>query len=294
MKRVALLSLTLLISINFVAACDVCGGGGGGSYMGILPQFQKNIIGIRHQTRTFKTKGTDVSSTFFTEEFWLRMYPIKKLQFFAFVPYKINTSNEIGYKNVSGIGDMAFLANYAIVNTGDSITKRWKNTLLFGGGVKLPTGKYQQRNAEKLLYPTYYQIGNGSNAYLLNLIYTTRYDKWGLNADVQHRINSENEIGYRQGTQTSFSFMFFYWKRLKDITLLPNVGIQIESQNMDRNFGNIVEQSSGKVSSLGAGCDIYIGKWATSISAFLPYNQRLQISQQSTLYRMNASVSYLF
>ncbi|TXI71256.1 MAG: hypothetical protein E6Q41_00520, partial [Cyclobacteriaceae bacterium] len=52
MKKVFFISLVLLAA-HVTMACDVCGCSLGGSYFGILPQFNKNFVGLRWSQARF-------------------------------------------------------------------------------------------------------------------------------------------------------------------------------------------------------------------------------------------------
>ena len=78
---------------------------------------------------------------FNSTELWGRFYAGKKFQLFAFVPYNHFKQIETGVTTIEqGIGDITLAANYTIFNTADDLSKDFKQTVLLGGGVKLPTG----------------------------------------------------------------------------------------------------------------------------------------------------------
>ncbi|WP_040574897.1 hypothetical protein [Pontibacter sp. BAB1700] len=95
MKKILLIVIALL-SINISSqACDK-GCTMGGSYMGILPQFHKNFMGLRYTTRSYTTTATHgqhvqvTDERFATAELWGRFVPVRNVQIFAFVPYMLN------------------------------------------------------------------------------------------------------------------------------------------------------------------------------------------------------------
>jgi hypothetical protein len=88
-----------------------------------------------------------------------------------------------------------------------------------GGGVKLPTGAFQQSEEGALINPTL-QLATGSSGFPLYLIYTLRYKRAG--------INTANKHGYRFGSCSNAIARFFYWQQVKKPGLLPHAGLTVE------------------------------------------------------------------
>src|SRR6185436_19668942 len=104
-------------------------------------------------------------------EVWGRFYPTKRLVIFAFIPLSQNVRQETNTTvRIQSIGDISAQANYMILNTGDSLSRSWKQTWMAGAGIKLPTGKYQQRDADRTMLPLPFQIGTGAYSFKLNTI----------------------------------------------------------------------------------------------------------------------------
>ncbi|WP_276167246.1 hypothetical protein [Zobellia alginiliquefaciens] len=51
--------------------------------------------------------------------------------------------------------------------------------LQLGGGIKMPTGKYDKKNNEGIVNPSF-QLGNGSWDYVLAINYGFTYKNWGI------------------------------------------------------------------------------------------------------------------
>ncbi len=273
--------------------------------MGILPQFQKNLAGVKYSYLSFKNPASDlyanvnqtvVQDQAHTTNLWTRFYPSKKWQFFVFVPYKVHTRNySIGNQDqIQGLGDASFLANYVLLNTGDSIGKIWKNTLLVGGGVKIPTGKYRQRDLKQTLLPTNFQIGNGAYTLTLNAIYTLRYKKWGLNTDAFYRINSTNESYYKTGNQSNASIALFYWKTIKNLSVLPNVGLYGEHFAADEEFDVSLPYSGGSMLLMNTGLDFYYKRLVFAFLYQIPVAHQIPSGQTSPQNRFSAGISILY
>lgn len=292
---------TVLLAGTVVRACDICGCSSGGSYLGILPQFQRNFAGTRFQFRNFLHPQTPLNingesivqeDRMYTQEMWFRFYPKKRLQFFAFLPYKVNTRIEsLRTTTIRGVGDMSITANYTLLNTGDS-SRDWKNLLIVGGGLKLPTGKYQQRDANRVMLPASFQVGTGAYTYILNAFHTLRYKAFGLNTNVQFFMNAENELQYQYGNQLSTSLSFFYWKNFQNTTILFNAGPSFESASKDHEYGAVKPYTGGNVLLANAGIDVYYRRFVLNAFVQLPVTQEVPYAQPVSQYRLGCGISY--
>ena len=77
---VAVLLFCVSLSAN---ACDVCGGSGTGAYLGLMPQFQRNLIGLRLQTQQFVTSAThteEATDSYLRYELFGAYYVTKNIQ----------------------------------------------------------------------------------------------------------------------------------------------------------------------------------------------------------------------
>lgn len=287
------------------AACDICGCNMSGNYGGIYPQFTKNIIGFRYGHQIFNHPNTDlnfngssrvVQDQFQTYEVWGRFYPHPRVQVFAFVPYRINTREETERTTeLSGIGDMSVMVNYTLFNTGDSITRGpWKHAFLVGAGVKLPTGKYMQRDERRVSLPSQFQLGTGAYTYILNANYTLRYGQWGMNLDYAYRFNTENERSYRFGDQWSTAGNLFYTINRGSTAFLPNAGVSYEHYGIDEEFGVDKEQTGGELFLFNTGLDVYVDRFFVRATVQVPLSQEIPFAQPATEARLSIGVSYTF
>jgi hypothetical protein len=293
---VTLFSLLVLSSIP-VNACDICGCGvSSGPFTGILPQFSRNVIGMRMSSQKYTHPNTELNMNgtsrvledqYHTAELWLRYYPAPRWQTFVFLPYKFNQRIESERtSNLSGIGDLYVTAYYTMVNTADSVKKRIKVNWLLGGGLKLPTGKYQQRDINKTMLPIGFQAGTGAYSLLLSSNLSVRRQAFGLNSQVNYTINGTNELDYRIGNGFSGTLSAFYWKNYKNIKLLPNVGVIAEKTSKDAQYGLLKETSGSRSLIASTGLEIYTGQWLISFNYQRSIYQELQAAQPSNVYKV--------
>lgn len=307
MKKILLLAVSLLYINLSSQACDK-GCTMGGSYLGILPQFHKNFAGLRYSTRSYTITTTHthihegmpithtdiIDEQFNTMELWGRYVPVKDVQIFAFVPYAFNQqSTTRGNTNYSGLGDITLLANYSLLNTGDSANHVLKHTLQLGGGVKFATGSHTQNKSDEG-YAANLQPGTGSTDYLVNVIYTVRYGKAGLNNDFTYRFNTENEEGYTFGDRVSASTNLFYWLNIENMTLLPSAGLYYEHAKADE-FEHVDEgQKGGDAYYTNLGLNMYLQKVAVGGTLQIPLSSTDDHHVTKGNNRAMVSLSYLF
>jgi len=278
-----------------------CNGGcpSGGGYLGIVPQFSKNFIGLRYRFRSFEyqnTSGSDPASKhrFETAELWGRFYPHKKIQAFIFVPFQMNAEKSEASSYTKGVGDISFIFNYTVLNTGDSLERDWKHTLLLGVGAKLPTGKYQQRNISKQMYPVTFQPGTGAYSAIFSGMYTLRYTNIGWNTNISYYYNGNNELAYSFGNMLSANSSLFYWLKAGTVSFLPSLGTYIEQTERDIDNGYYVNSTGGMISYGTLGLDIYIKRLALGINIQKPYAQNLPQREQKNDLRLLTSAVWLF
>ncbi|WP_066834812.1 hypothetical protein [Rufibacter ruber] len=307
MKKILLIALALLTLGFNSSACD----GGctmGGSYLGILPQFHKNFAGVRYTTRSYTIHTTHthlhdgmpmthadvMDEVYTTAEAWGRFVPFRNVQVFAFVPYAFNEQRTSrGNTRYSGLGDITLLANYALVNTGDSTNRSFKQTLQLGGGVKLPTGAHSLHSGEEGV-ATSLQPGTGGTDFIMNGIYTVRYSKWGLNNDFTYRINSKNSDGYKFGNRLSASTNLFYWYNLENLlTLLPSTGLYYEHAQADE-FNSDHDAKAGDAYYANLGLNVYVKKIAFGGTLQLPLTRHDGEHATQNNQRAMVNLSYLF
>lgn len=292
----ACISFILIFFAKSSLACDVCGCSSNANYFGILPQFKQHFVGVKYSNLSFNSQhlpslsGQVVSSKELLQraEIWARFYPTKRLQLFAFVPYQINLKTEEGNTTqTNGLSDISVLANYILINTGDSGSFSWRHSLSIGGGIKAPTGKFDEKGIPSL------QIGTGTWDYLFNAIYTLRYKQIGMNVDANLRLNSSNS-NYQFGNRLTSSVRFFYWKKMRMSSILPHVGMMVEYAEKDIQEMVIQKYTGGTGMYAATGFDVYFRKLAIGGLLALPISENLNEGLVKTNQRLSLQILYLF
>jgi hypothetical protein len=281
-------------------ACNTCGCGVANYHYGILPQFQKNFIGMRYRYRSYVSVLDDGHTAPFSQEafqsaeLWARFYPFKRVQVFAFVPYNFNERREgdkITYLN--GLGDVVISTNYNLLNTYDSAGPGVKQNLLIGGGLKLPTGQFRKVE-DGLTVNQNFQLGTGSIDFLFNLIYAVRHKNIGLNTEFTYNINTVNSDEYRFGNTSRAGITGFYVVNAGMVTLMPNAGVSSESFRDNRQYGDRFPDTGGWAMLYNAGIESYYRNVAVGISYTHPGKQELFSGKVTSNDRVAVHMTVMF
>jgi hypothetical protein len=287
MQKLFISIALLLCCMGSLSACDMCGCASGAGYFGILPLYQSNFIGLRYQYSRYLSRplpsilGNEAGNsrqTYYSTELWGRFYPSRRLQILADVPYKTNLQEENGSRyRISGLGDISVIADYALINSGDTSNSNALQQLLqLGGGVKAPTGDFNTIPEGQDLSPGI-QNGTGSWDFLLNAIYTLRYKSMGLSADMTLKHNSFNANDLKFGDRLSSSLKAFYWKKKGQFSFLPNAGLLYDYGKTDIQNNFYQEYSGGYSLCSVLGMDVYYKKVSLGLTWQQPLSQYLSL-----------------
>jgi hypothetical protein len=286
------------------SACDVCGCSIGGNYFGILPQFHKHFVGLRWSDQSSRSTHSLISAKkgiFDTEaqirsvDIISRFYPWRRVQMLTLVPYHDFHRKEIGNETHNqGVGDCSILANFILLDSGDSLHQRWKHSVTVGGGVKLPTGRAGARDSEGKALHENLQTGSGSTDFMISATYTLRRGSWGLSSDVLGRLNTTNKNGYHFGNRVSGSTKVFYLKKIQEITLLPNAGVFSDCSDVSRDHQLYAQGTGGTIALATFGLDIYFGRFSAGYTHQIPVYQDLGGGKVQSKQRWLATLNYNF
>lgn len=300
--KISIIRISLLIALlslpKHPQACDICGCGIAGGYLGVLPQFQKNLIGLRYFQSSFHHPATLLNTTdgqflktdfYHSADLWLRYYMTDKLQVFTFLPYKVNVrSYENGFtEKLSGVGDIQINALQQIINQAADPNRLYRHIWFVGGGVKLPTGRYMQRDSGRRMFPLPIQVGTGAWSFLAQNLYILRVKNFGFQTDVQYRYQLANELQYRMGNAMTASGSAFYWWQLTPhLAVLPIFGGQFEYLGKDTEYNYTKENTGGRFGLVNAGVDIYYQRAIFQIFGQWPVLNLVQEAQPGAGVRM--------
>ena len=301
MKKLLLLSM-LLLSIAQTFACDICGCSSGNYFLGPFPQFRNHFFGTRYTFRSFESRvkadASEFSKDFYqTAEVWGGLNLGKKWQLLAFVPYSINRqTSDDGTRTANGLGDISFLVNHKILDqrNNDKKENMISQQLWVGGGVKLPTGKFSPDEVD-IIPDANNQAGTGSVDFIINTMYTLHINNWGVNSNINYKINRSAE-NFRFGNR--FNANAFIFRSIANssgnTTLNPNIGLVYEKIGANELTSSKINDTGGRALLGAAGIDFNFSKIAVGFNVQLPLSQDLSNHQTETKVKGMAHVTFLF
>ena len=306
MKKLILLSAAALIAVtNKLQACDICGCGVGNNYIGILPDFYKHIFGVRYRHNSLFTHiGVGGATTYLTTdekyniaEVWGGWTLGSKFRVMLNVPYSFNEKlNQGVLKNKNGLSDVSVSGYYQVLNKRKKVftNKLLIQSLWIGGGVKLPTGRYNPADKSNSTQNTnLFQLGTASVDYSLAAMYDLRLQDAGINLSSSYKINKGNKYHYRYGNKFTLSTQAYYKLKIGHITVAPNTGIQYEKgmQDTDNNFK--VDLSGGNLLLGTLGIETSLKKVALGANFQTPLSQNLAGGFVKANNRLMVHVSFV-
>ena len=281
---------------KYLDDCDACGCSASGGSMGFSSMINPNFVGVRYFNQSYKsTDGLYSNSPWYNENFntiqlWGRIPVTNKIQASVLVPYHFhNRESNNGNQSISGIGDITALGFYSIVKSkNDSLN--YKHHVMLGGGVKMPTGKFDESNNGSV-NPSY-QLGTGSWDYILATEYIIRKNKMGLNTMLNYTIKTENEKNYRFGNQFNYGSTLFYVLDNQKLSFVPQVGIAGEVYENNYQHNQKIRNTAGDILFGKLGIEIGKDKFSFGANTMLPVNQNLTGGNVEANYRWKVNLNY--
>ncbi|MEM1326574.1 MAG: hypothetical protein AAGI23_11495 [Bacteroidota bacterium] len=299
MKQLQLTLVGLLLLVTSATACDVCGCNISNNGTGILAAYRYNTIGMRWYNNIFQ-QSPDYGNTkdyFQTLEFAAQFHPTDRLRLSIFQPIKWHQQfgeNEVQDASLFGLGDTRLMANYALlqnVRVVGASTLYWE----VGGGMKLPTGAYDDRIHLRDL-PENFNIGNASWGYIAQstLVYNTLDVGLVLNGSYQHHQAARTD--YQFGDQLTANVMVFAQKSFtKKWRTVPFGGIYYEQVQVDRLYNDrAAHGTGGKGWFASTGVNFIFDQWLVSATYTHPFQQSYTDDEMIAKPRMAVELNYVF
>lgn len=305
MKRI-ITTMLLCLGMMSVQACDICGCGAGSTYLGILPDFNTRIAGLRYRYNNVLTHvgpgGTNTylttSENYHTAELWGGWNLGKKLRVMAYIPFSYNTKVSTEERSSkSGIGDAGAQVFYRPLSLKRTVANRLLiQDLWIGGGVKLPTGKYEPNDREASgQSANLFQLGTGSFDFLATAMYDIRLQDAGLNLSASYKMNTTNQYDYNYGNKLSANAQLYYKCNIKRVlTLSPNAGAGYERSATDLDEGYKVYNSGGYVLFGTVGVELNYKKFAAGGNWQPVLSQQLAMGVVQPRNKMMLHVAVMF
>lgn len=285
--------------------CDICGCSGNGGSMGYGNTMNSNFFGVRYIHQSYNSKdgifnnSPWVDENFNTVQLWSSIPVGNKITINAMLPYQFH-HREFTNKpteNISGIGDATVIGFYQLYVT--DTEEDWMNSLSkvihrvrIGGGIKLPTGNYDNTNAENSVNPSF-QVGTGSWDYILATDYSASYKNWGATVILNYTLKTENGEHYKFGDQLNCSLDFYRTiSTSRKLSFTPFVGLAGEVYQSNEQYGQTVANTKGDILFSKFGVETSFSKFSLGLNTMLPLYQDLNSGLVKANYRMGIYLNY--
>lgn len=253
---------------------------------------------MNYNTR-LTTDPTQFSKNFYnTVEVWGGLNVAKRWQLLYILPYHLNKQiDDDGITSKNGPGDVTLLANYLLLHKIKTYDNKAgiEQQLWVGGGMKLPTGKFDAnvKDPNTTIADVNAQLGTGSIDFLLNAMYNVRIGNWGINTTVSYKTNTANNT-YRFGNNFTANSIVYYRLRFKRINVTPNLGVMYENTWQNVLHKQPVATTGGYIATAGAGAELNFGKIMVGFSVQAPFSQYYAEGQTRLNWKGNLHVSFAF
>jgi hypothetical protein len=288
-KNIVLLLVFVCTSVFTAKACPICGCGGGNLYMGLLPDFKYQFIGLRFHTSQYHTQLISDPSQFSTNDYntvelWGGLRLGKRFQLLAFVPYYMNKQvDDDGTTYTRGLGDITVMGQYQVFKSAgySSSHSAVGQQLWLGGGVKLPTGPFNANmlDSNTTVADINAQIGTGSVDFLINGMYGLTLRNFGFNLSVSYKLNTVNAQNYKYGNKFQSNLIAFYHLGAGRIGTSPNAGLAYENVAINKLGAKSVQFTGSQILTAIAGVEIDFGKVGLGINGQIPLAQNFAEGQ---------------
>jgi len=282
-------------------ACDICGCGVGNFNPYMFPHLVQKFISVGYNYRYYRSNAHDDLGNEMVNKEYYQSFSLagqftiaRRIELMGYLPFQSNTQRgPEGNKSLNKLGDAIFLANYRLVDHISSGNKL-RQTVVAGGGIKLPTGnsQYEEGSEEEVDNPNF-QAGTGSTDFLLNGSYSLRYKKIAVSTGITYKMNTSNKEDYRFGNRLLTVVQFKYVKDVGNISIIPNVGMVIEEMNEDKESGVVVDHTGGHNVQATFGLDINTKRIAAGIFYNKPVAQNLVMGHIQAMPGINVHASFI-
>ena len=285
------------VKMQLLDDCDACGCAASGGSMGFSSMLNSNFVGVRYFNQSYTSRdGIFANSPWIDESFntvqvWARIPVTPKIQLAALIPYQFHErALTTGTENIQGLGDISVIATYSVYQTEKDSTL-FTHNLQVGVGVKIPTGKFNEANNSGSVNQSF-QVGTGSFDYLFVTEYVIKKKDLGLNAMLNYTLKTENKKNYQYGNQLNYGSALFYLLDFDTVKLMPQLGIAGEVYESNKQYGNVLPDTSGAILFSKFGLEAGKDKFSIGINAMFPINQNLSSGRIEANYRWSVNLNY--
>lgn len=321
MKHINKHGIVFLVLLSLSSfSCDICG-----SYMGITPYNSKNSISFLHRYRIFNGyKNYQTQSQFFPVaaykinhelpvdssnavrnysskdfesykifELRLKYFVFKRLEANVFLPVLNNKSkSNDAFVSNTGLGDVSILMGCHIIKP--NVDAKTKHKLVFGLGIKLPTGNHFAHDINSNRLPFEMQAGTGSYDLLVNLNYLAMIKKVGVNVNCSFKKNGKNNYKEQLAASTINFASLFYKISIKKIVLYPSVQCNYEYSKGLFVSNKSINGTGVNSFLLGPGLDLYYRNFSINTAWQFTTYENIDAGALKSAGRLSFGLTYSF
>jgi hypothetical protein len=312
--------LLLILFSAKLFACDICG-----AYIGVLPNDNKSSISFSHRYRLFSgyvsgqgnyfpsgayripqpatsilhgAMPLDIDSikdyeSFKVMEIRAKWFFHPKFELNLVLPWQQNRNSTGDDKNrIGGMGDISLMIGWHIF-VRQSADDRFRQRIVAGLGVKLPTGKCAYDDADGNRYHLMFQIGSGSTDAISYLVYTGAFTRFRWGTNLSFRYSGMNKYHEQLSASESAQLFLGYGFDAGKCTVLPQLQVYQEYMS-NQTTNSIIVPSTGMNNSLiGPACAIFYEGFSMELAAQMPVYD-LQVESLRNKYRFVANLAWNF
>ncbi len=269
--------------------CDICSCATSSGSTGFGTLSNSNFFGVRYMYQNFESRNGIFENSptseehFNTFQLWAQISVYKNFHVTANLPYQdLNKDFNGVSENLSGLGDASVIGWYKHVfykkEASDEVNFSEEKTpsghsLQFGLGIKVPTGKFEQRLTESV--NPGFQVGTGSVDTVLSLGHNYGGDKIGVNTLLSYYAKGENKNEYQFGNQFSYSSRVFTVFPKENVNVMPFLGVSGDIYNEIKQYGEKIANSNGNIVNGTLGLEVIYKKFIFGSNYTLPIYQDL-------------------
>ena len=281
-------------------ACDACGCIVNNNNIGLLTDYRNNFIRMSYGHASFVTSpqhGHSLSNDYFSRlesQISFRPGKFKNLRLSLHLPYGINQRFTEGISSgIQGLGDVRFVSNYTLFRKSEECG----GIGVFveaGGGVSIPTGKYQSHLTDDEL-PDNFNIGIGAWGGILQSNAVLSKGNSGISISNSLQWNGRNAEDYRFGHQFASQLIAYHQIDIKSLKIVPGLGASYEYVAFNKNErNNKVAETGGEGLFLSASTQIMYSGWSFGLSYGVPVYQYYASGTNQSRSRFAAHLTYFF
>lgn len=305
---VSFLTQTIAQDYGKSITCDLCGcvSSGGAAVFGTLNN--TSFIGIKYTSQNYESRNGIFDNSPITNEgfqsfqLWSKI-PINDRWFLtANVPYQILNRQTLGLtdEDLNGLGDVTAMGWYSfplyekLKGTDIPFENKIPNghVINIGLGVKLPTGKFEQRLTDRI--NPGFQLGTGSIDPVITLMHTYAKNKIGVNSSIAYYYKTANKNEYKFGNQLSINSNVFYQFAFKSSSLSPFLGLSSDVFQPIEQYGEQLVDTEGYVVNANLGTEYKFSSYLLGATYTLPFLQELFAGNVESKARLSFYINYLF